>query len=251
MSLAELQAGFRRWLELEDEAAASCIGVHDARGLPVYLNNYRAQLMGCLETSYPLTLSWLGEVHFRAAAARHIERNPPRSWTLDDYAEGFAASLAAELPDHPQAAELAALEWALAQAFIAHDAPALAVGHLASTDWEQAQLRLVPSARKVALRTNAPEIRSALAREENAPAAAVADDLRIFVIWRQDMTCCLRPLTQDEASLFERLEQGLRFAALCEELVGALGTDAGLARAGGLLAQWASDGLLRLPAPIL
>ncbi|MGG2339436.1 DNA-binding domain-containing protein, partial [Salmonella enterica] len=91
-----------------DEVAAGRLALSDRRGLGVYQNNYRGALMACLADSYPQTLRWLGEAAFEASAARHIDRVPPHSWTLDDYALGFPASLASEWPDDREVAELAA-----------------------------------------------------------------------------------------------------------------------------------------------
>ena len=62
MMLLDLQRDFRLWLASGSETAARRIpGAHEA-GLAVYQNNYRAQLVGCLEASYPLLRARMGEV---------------------------------------------------------------------------------------------------------------------------------------------------------------------------------------------
>ncbi|MFX5960847.1 hypothetical protein ABTE72_18965, partial [Acinetobacter baumannii] len=87
---------------------------------------------------------------------------PPHSWTLDDYAEGVPASFAEHFPHDAEVAELARLELALSNAFIAPDAAVLSIVELPSIDWDEVQLSLLPSTSFLDLSTNAAEIWSAL-----------------------------------------------------------------------------------------
>ena len=246
MRLNALQRDFSDWLRSEDESAAARLGV-SAEGLAVYQNNYRGSLMACLEDSYPHTRAWLGEEAFAAAAADHITRVPPHSWTLDDYAQGLPGSLAETFVYDPEVGELAALEWALAQSFIAGDAAALGVEDLGAVNWERAVLRLVPSVRLLDMATNAPAIWSALAADDAPPPEEMSPAIRPLLVWRQEFTCVFRETTEDEREVLPRVAQGLSFAALCEDLVARHGAEDGVARAGGLLGQWARDGLLVRP----
>ena len=83
MTLLDLQRDFRRWLASGSETAARRIpGAHEA-GLAVYQNNYRAQLVGCLEASYPLLRTRMGEdafLHRRSSTSTCIRRTPG-PWT--------------------------------------------------------------------------------------------------------------------------------------------------------------------------
>ena len=248
MGLAQTQAEFRCWLEREDDAAGSRLGLADRRGLSVYVNNYRSQLMGCLEESFPQTLAWIGDNSFRAAAANHIERCPPSSWTLDDYAQGFPVALAKAWPHDPEVGELAQLEQALSDAFIASDAIALTVAELADVDWDQAILRLVPACSLFNFGTNAAEIWTTLTEGVKAPAAEPEGDVRVVMVWRRDWNCRFRLLNTDEAALLAAVGNGgERFDAICEKLVEQLGETEGIVRAGALLIQWTQDGVLCQP----
>ncbi len=79
MNLADIQHGFHATLTADSApapapvpserampvlpAAAAATGGDSqaaARGRAVYLNNYRAQLIGCLEESYPLLRAFIG-----------------------------------------------------------------------------------------------------------------------------------------------------------------------------------------------
>jgi hypothetical protein len=142
--------------------------------------------MDCLEASYPQTLALIGADAFRSAAAHHVDAVPPHSWTLDEYAEGLPGTLAALFPDQPETADLARLELALAEAFVAPDAPALSLADIPDVAWDTATLRLVPSATFLALSTNAADIWAALNREEAPPAADHGGDVRALILWRHD-----------------------------------------------------------------
>lgn len=245
--LGAIQADFSRWLAEADESAGERLPLTDRRGLSVYQNNYRAQLMDCLEASYPQTLALIGADAFRSAAAHHVDAVPPHSWTLDEYAEGLPGTLAALFPDQPETADLARLELALSEAFVAPDAPALSLADIPDVAWDTAALRLVPSATFLTLSTNAADIWAALNREEAPPPADHGGDVRALILWRQDFTCCFQLMDAQETALLPRLATGLRFETMCEELVETLGADHGLALAGELLARWSQAGLLRHP----
>lgn len=248
MGLAEIQRDFRDCLEHDDAAAAGRLGLAGSAGLAVHLNNYRAQLTGCLEESYPQTLAWIGIERFEAMAVRHIARVSPNSWTLDDYATDFPETLEEELPYDPEVAELARLELALARAFVAEDAEVLGIADLAALDWDRVDLRRVPSAEILGMRSNAPEIWSALAEGAQSASATLHADWRPFVVWRRDFVCCFRELDVSEHELLELLGiADTPFDTICARLVERLGQSDGIALAGSLLAQWAQDGLLIRP----
>ena len=254
MGMIALQNDFCDWLRSGDDDgagagdAAARLGVSDARGLSVYQNNYRAQLLGCLEQSYPQLLAWLGEPMFRAAAARHIDAHPPSSWTLDDYPAGFPETLRAQFPGDAELAEIAELELRLADCFIAADTDLLELAKLGEVDWDVAQLRLAPSVSLLSLHTNAAAIWSALANETVPPQCEYAADPGHLVIWRQDYASCFRPVDAPELALLDRLQHGLPFADICAALVEQYGEDDGVAQAGALLAGWARDQMICLAA---
>jgi hypothetical protein len=248
VGLTLLQKDFRDWLRHADAEAGSRLDLADARGLAVYQNNYRASLMACLEDSYPQLLAWLGDTAFHTAAAHHIDEYPPSSWTLDDYPAGFPADLRAQFPGDPEIADLAELEWRLAECFVAADASVLDLSTLGDIDWENAQLQLTPSVSLLTMQTNATQIWSALAGGNNPPPAVLLSEPVTLVIWRQDYISCFRLLDPPEHKFLTRLQIGASFGEICAGLVEDQGDKEGIARAGSLLAGWARDHLLRIPA---
>ena len=243
MNLHAMQRDFRRWLTVADGASARRLA--DGRGgLDVYQNNYRVHLVGCLEATYPHLRTFIGDAAFRHAAAVHVQRNPPRAWTLDAYGAGFETTLRCVFPDNPDLHELAWIEWSLATAFVARDAAPLDPARLAHVDWDRARLGFAPSLHMARLTTNAADIWSALQDGAEAPEAAMLPAPAAVIVWRRGHVARLRVLAAPdfEALQFARAERS--FGALCARLVDRIGADEGVARAGALLADWIGNDLL-------
>lgn len=244
MSLLDLQRDMRAWLVSEDEPAAARLGTGVAPGLRVHQNNYRAQLVACLADSFARTRDWIGAEAFDAAVATHIDRVPPSSWTLDAYPGDFPATLASLYPDDPEVTELAWIENALGEAFVAHDATPLTRGDLADIDWDRAVLAFTPTLDLGELTSNAPAIWSALAEGEAPPAAVLLAEPGAILVWRQDHVSHFRAIDQVERQALLWARAGLPFAGLCDRMVASWGESDGIARAGGMLGQWIADGLI-------
>ncbi len=244
MSLAELQRDMRAWLVEESADAAARLGAGAAPGLRVYQNNYRAQLVACLESSFGQTRAWIGHEAFLHAVVVHVDRVPPSSWTLDAYPRDFPETLAQLYPDDPEVAELGWIDRALGEAFVGPDAPVVRPEAMAAVDWDQAVLRFTPTLDMAPLTTNAPAIWGALAQGEDPPAAEMLPDIGAVLVWRQDMVSRYRAIDAAERDALAMMRGGTTFAALCTGMVGTLGEADGIARAGALLGQWLGDGLI-------
>jgi hypothetical protein len=244
MKLADLQRDFRDWLTGGSMEASMHFGPQARRGLEVYQNNYRSQLVGVLQTSYPHLLTWLGSERFLQAAAIHIDSHPPQSWTLDAYGDDFADTLRAMLPHNPDAHELAWIEWSLAQSFVAADAGALAGEELANVDWETARLQLAPSLRQHRATTNAAALWGALDQGDAVPESEMLPSPCGLITWRQGYRCRLKQIDAIEHTALLLLHDDDRFSALCDALVEHLGEEAGVARGGQLLAEWMAAGIV-------
>lgn len=244
MSLHALQRDMRAWLIREDEVAAGRLGADAAPGLLVYQNNYRAQLVACLEESFARTRDWIGGEAFLAAVVAHIERVPPSSWTLDAYPRDFPATLAMLHPDDAEIAELAWIDCALGEAFVGPDAPALTAEDLGDVDWDRAILRFTPTLDIADLTTNATAIWSALAAGDMPPAVKPLPEAGAILVWRQGLVAQFRAVDHYERQALQLARAGLPFADLCAAMVDMHGEQAGIARAGALLGQWVRDGMI-------
>jgi hypothetical protein len=245
MSLAALQRDFRRWLmEESSEAALNLGGEAVAAGLAVYLNNYRSALLACLAESFTATRAYLGETAFNGAAATHIDRVPPGSWTLDAYAHGFARTLTQSYPEDPEVGELATLESGLAECFVGPDSPQVTAEALGEVDWDRAVLTLVPTFRVLPARTNAAALWSAINAGDPPPPAALLPQGGSLALWRQGFTPTFRTLEAGEAEALALIARGASFGELCASLVADHGESSGAAMAGAWLGQWLSSGLI-------
>lgn len=245
MSLLALQRDMRAWLLHEEAVAADRLGGDDvAPGLRIHQNNFRAQLAACLEDGFARTRDWIGGEAFHQAVIAHVARVPPSSWTLDAYPRDFPATLALLYPADPEVGELAWIDLALGEAFVAPDATALAAADVADVDWDRGVLRLTPTLDLARLTTNAPAIWSALAEAREPPAVAVLPEAGAILAWREGEAPRFRAIDQIEQQALVQVRAGMPFAALCAALVEAFGEEAGVHRSGAMLGQWLADGLI-------
>ncbi|HEU4627010.1 MAG TPA: DNA-binding domain-containing protein [Steroidobacteraceae bacterium] len=241
MRLLTLQRNFGTWLTTESAGIAARFGEEARPGLAVYLNNYRSQLLSCLSTSFPVTRAWMGDTAFLAAAATHIERVPPHSWTLDAYGHDFPETLRALHPEDPDFTEMAALERDLGEAFVGADSARFDPAALGDIDWDRALIHFVPTLRLSSVTTNVVPIWSAIDALETPPAVVRLPEPETVAIWRAEFASRLRALTAEEATAVDELREGQTFGAVCAALVERHGEEQGPAIAGAFLGRWLSD----------
>jgi hypothetical protein len=244
MNLAELQRGFRTWLVSPSDEAAQQLAGGTPPGLRVYQNNYRSQLVGCLQETYPQVRAWMGEEAFLHAAISHIDQHPPHAWTLDAYADQFGTTLRTLFPDNPDVHELAWIELALGTAFVAGDAQALTAADLAAVDWDSARLQFIPSLLTTTATTNASDIWWAMQENREQPEGQMLAEPCGLLVWRRGYVSCLRTITALEHAALLHVQANGSFNALCEMLVERLGESEGVVKAGVLLADWIGSELI-------
>ncbi|PJB03309.1 MAG: DUF2063 domain-containing protein, partial [Hydrogenophilales bacterium CG_4_9_14_3_um_filter_63_34] len=153
--------------------------------------------------------------------------------------------LAAALPQHPIAGELARFEWTLALAFDSTDAPVLGGADLAAVppeDWGRLRFALHPSARVLDMKLNTVAVWKAL-DEDRAP-PPIEETASAWLIWRKELNPHYRSLDPGERASLTLIANGACFAEVCEALNGDEAESDAAARAAGFLAAWLGDGLL-------
>lgn len=220
-TLLEFQRRFRAALApgYADDLADLVCGAGAPARLAVYRNNVLGALSTALGLNFPATARLVGAEFFAAAAARCIAESPPRSADLHEYGEAFPALLAT-LPGiaaRPYIADVARLEWVVAQALHAPLAPALAAGRLAMVPAEaQAGLRFWPhpSLRFVATRFPARAIWEAVLHPDEgtrARALAAIDPAAAgepLAVIRAGETIAVLPLTEAGFAFAQALADG-------------------------------------------
>lgn len=220
-------------------------GDFDPRGMRVYANNYRGQLVTALRDTFAKTRLWLGDDDFDAAAGRYVDAHVPSSWTLDAYGRAFPDMLDADYPGDPDVSELAWLDGALRDAFSGPDAVAIDPASLAADDWDAVEFIFVPTLRFRSMRSNAVAIWKALADETMPPSLARADGGEGGVrVWRRDLSPQFASMDAHECACLDLALAGATFGEICALLVRLHGPTAVAAEAGALLRTWAADGLI-------
>jgi Putative DNA-binding domain len=213
-------------------------------GFNIYRNNYRVQLHAALKDTFRHVLLWLGESEFTRVADVHIDRSPPASWTLDNYGKHFPAILRYIFPNDPEVWELAWLDLAMAEAFVASDRAPISPDDLMGVDWDQAQITFVPSLRFAEATSNAADIWSALDEDTLPPPASIFSERRGYLVWRRELTSCFRLVSIYEYQLITALHLKLGFGDACQILQREFGEEIATKVAGEALGRWLHDELI-------
>ncbi len=243
MSLATLQRAFQAHLMTGNGDIAGFVEPAMQRGLPIYAFAYRETLRAALRDTFEKTLLWLGEDAFAASATAYIDAVPSQSWTLADYGSGFAEHLSKAMPDDPEVAEIAWLDWALRAAFTAAALERADPATLALVDWETATLALAPHLAFRSVGSNVIEVWNGL---PDAPVAATLLGAPFgLIVWRNALTPEFRSAELLEVDALGILARGLSFATMCAALA-EKGADVGTI--GTYLSHWLGDGIVSVQA---
>jgi hypothetical protein len=237
MSLIALQCAFHAQIVADDDAVIASDLRYD-----IYRNNYRTQLLTCLESLFEKTRALAGEDAFEAAACHHIITHPPTSWSLDDYGHDFPATLAELFAEDGDVAELAWLEWAMQLAFSARDKSVLDLAWLTTEglDLDAMRFALAPGFQMRQVVSNVVSL------WEAAPGAIMLDHPADLIVWRKGHVAQFRLVEPDEMALLNQIAAGHSFGEISARLASVMDDDAAIAHLGGLLGRWLSDGLLCL-----
>ena len=251
--LRRLQQDLQRHLLDHDAAIADAIV--DAPPLPVlerlgiYANGYRVRLIEALDNTYPLLHRLLGDDDFMAVGKSFVAAHPSVHRSIRWYGRELAEFLSRTPPhaDQPIVAELAQLEWTLAEVFDAPDADSVSRAEFAAIDpsaWSELRFAFHPSLRRLPLRWNTAAAWQALNREEVPPHPECAEQPVPWLLWRQDLQNYFRSLAPDEAIALDCALRGGSFGEICEALAERLPEDEIPLRAAGLLGLWADSGII-------
>jgi hypothetical protein len=234
MTLAEQQRRFCAWLRNPDEDLADLLGP----GLAVYQNNYRVALVEALRATHPRAAQWLGD-RFEALAARHVDAHPPAHWTIDAYGAAFPAWAR---QDDPIAGDLAAIDRAVGEAFVAADAVPATPGDLDGIDWDRAVIRPVPSLIVLPVASNADALWLAMASGAAWPAPRA--EAATLLVWRQGFETVLRRAGDDELAMLAASSNGDSFATICAQWAAGGDEADAVTRAGTVLGRWLNEALI-------
>ena len=142
-------------------AAALLAATRPAGGMGVYHDNHRTNVRHALELAYPALRRLVGDEYFAQLVAQYLASTPSRSGDLHHTGAKFAPFVHAHFwtpdaaPRHACLGDVATLEWAWQEVFVAEDAPTLDPAALASIDessWPALRFGLHPACRLVGSR---------------------------------------------------------------------------------------------------
>lgn len=251
--LAELQAEMQAAILAGDDAILAAINDTSketrATLLNVYQYAYGARLREFIGHDYPVTSTYMGDDHFEKAADGYHQAfpsdNPNARWFGRHYPEFLA--ITPPFNKIPELAELAGLENALNCAFDADDTPPVNAGTLTKINpevWADLTFRPHPSAKRLAHKTNAAAIWKALSKEQEPPEVKLAQMPEELIVWREKEIARFRPMSYDEAMIWDEAVKGANFGALCEMLGTYWPSEDAPMKAAGYLQSWLSSDIL-------
>jgi len=251
LSLADLQQAFQTAvLHLQDTAPDFIVATDQASSterFTVYTEAYRLRLIEALSADYPGLKSLLGAEGFDTMGRAYIDASPSDQFSIRWFGRHLPLFLTETKPyaEQPGIAELAFFEWALSEAFDAHDNAVIDYSGFAAiepTQWPSLKLKLHPSLRRVDLHYNAPQIWQAANQQEPLPAFIKTTEAQAWLIWRQQLKLLFRSLSVQEAFAIDAFLQGQSFAAVCAGLAEWLDEEQVVLNAAGFLQTWLSEG---------
>jgi hypothetical protein len=252
-TLKELQESFQRGILARDDKILSEVkdsGKERREVLfDVYRNGYVARLAEIMSEDYERTHEYLGDSRFATLTKDYIAANPSDQRSARWFGRHLPAFIERTEPyaRHVELFELATLEKALNDAFDAADAEPFRLEDLASAapeQWPALEFQPHPTAARLTFRTNAAEIWSALREETEPPKPLRLPEPAPLVVWRQDLMARFKPLSTEEAMMWDEAAKGVRFGVLCEMVATFGGEDDAELRAASYLKDWVDMGML-------
>lgn len=255
-TLAQAQAEFQRALtEGDDAILADILNSSKEQGrvlLGVYRNAYTGRLVEFVRNDYPQLAKSMPNEDFEAMARAYIGEHPSRTQNARWFASGLPEFLAGRKAagEHPELADLARLERALADVFDAADGTRLTLEHLSvlnAQDWPGVSFTPHPATRRFDMTTNAGDIWRSLAEGDAPPAVARLGEPAQAIAFRPELSAKWRIMSYEEAMMWDLMAKGLEFGGLCEMVATYGGEEEAPLRAAGHLKGWIAAGMLSGP----
>jgi len=204
--------------------------------LAIYYDAYRLRLLEALDSNYPVLHAWLGDEEFERLGLAYLHAHPSAHFSIRYFGHRLPEYLATapEYRGRPYVGEMAALEWAMSEAFDAADSQVMVLDDMAAVApeaWPGLRFAFHASVRRLNLRWNVPPIWKAIRPQS-------------WLVWRQDLKTYFRSLPVDEAWAFDAAYADSTFAEICEGLAEWIDAQNIAVHAAGLLKRWITDGLV-------
>lgn len=236
-------AGLDAWIRADR-------GVKAVERVGIYTHAYFARIHAALGEDYCALRAALGEAAFHDLAKLYLMAHPPSSFSLRFAGERLAGFLAGPVAEPfrqrwPYAADLAAFEWALVDAFDAADSPPVdrdALSGFRPEEWGGLRFTLAQATQRLLLAWPVQVLRLACDRLEPMPAIAPAPT--VLLVYRRQEQVFHRELSAFEAAALEEVVAGGDFADVCARIEAETSGAEAPGIAAALLERWLADGLV-------
>jgi Putative DNA-binding domain len=217
--------------------------------LGIYRNAYRVRLIEALDDTYPALHALLGDEVFAALGEAFVAAHPSVHRSIRWYGGELSEFLSRCPPyaEQPILAEVALLEWTLAEVFDAADAdpaPRAALSAVDASAWSELQFEFHPSLRRLHFLWNTTAVWQAMSHDQTPPDPVCAEHRVPWLLWRQNLQNYFRSMTADEAAALDSALRGGNFGEICEALAEWLPDEEIPLRAATLLGTWADSGII-------
>ncbi|KTC84844.1 DNA-binding domain-containing protein [Legionella brunensis] len=213
--------------------------------LDIYLDAYRARLLECLASNFPVFKKYVGDEAFHTIGSAYLEKHPSPYRSIRWFGDNFSDYLSSQ--QEPCLAELAQFEWCLALAFDAADAQTLTIEDIASISpecWANMTFLPHPSLQQTHFHWNIVPIWQAISNEQLPENPIEHSQPLSWVIWRSNYVSRFYSLAEDESWAMTRMIQGASFGEICAGLCTWYDEQEVGMRAASLLKSWIQSGLL-------
>ncbi len=201
--------------------------------IEVYAEMYWLRMRDVLRDAFPTVRARLGDETFDANVADYLRAHPSTHHSLDRLGRSFAGFLQDDV---------AAVEWARAESFIAPDAQASSFEQLkahAPETWGELELKAHPSVRVLCLESDPlPALR---AQREGQPVPETVATPTNVAVWRTGFVTFHVAVSSPEATSLRRLIAGAPLTELLEPFEG---LDDGGTAAFEALQSWFTEGMV-------
>jgi hypothetical protein len=252
-TLRDLQVDMQHHLLGEESSVTGAIvdtpPLPAADRLAIYRNAYQVRLIDALHETYPVLHGLLGDEAWVELGHAYVAAHPSMFRSIRWYGRELAEYISASAPynEAPILAEVALLEWTLAEVFDAPDARPVPRSELSAIEpaaWGSLTFEFNPSLRRLIFSWNTAAVWKAMSQEETPPRPEMAPAPAPWLLWRQDLQNYFRSMNAVESSALASALGGRKFAQLCEDLGALLPQEEIPAAAASLLGTWADSGLI-------
>jgi len=240
-------------LDCEDRNLAAALVRRGARLSPVerldiYADMYFYRLRDCLQEDFAATHATVGPTSFHNLITDYMIAHPPSHFSLRQAGRHLARFIDTHATGTrwPFVGQLAALEWAVLEAFDARDAPPLdiaALQEIPPEQWPELRFELTPSLQQLHVGWRVDDVLRAVQEGDTSPVPPDASSTWLRV-WRQDLRVFHRPVDVAEAAALDTVRAGQPFATVCTSVGELVGEAAGAEHVAQLLDLWFADGLV-------